>query len=211
MIFEEDTSGLHEMFVNFDKWCLESGMLHLNENGYTPAQYVKDYAEFLARTREAISSMAFSIQLTEPASPRYGGGKTELLTDRLVGETDYRYNWLGFEGNDMQATLMVSDSGMTFVSDISVSFLQDQASWIFLPEKVIIEFSPDGDIFLPMEEVTLETVPDSKKKFHTVRATFSPTAAKAIRVTAVNRKVCPEWHTCNGNPCWIFADEITVR
>ncbi|MCC7466453.1 MAG: DUF4838 domain-containing protein [Saprospiraceae bacterium] len=212
MILGQDTSGLHKSLVNFEKWSQESGMLHLNENGYTPARYVQDYKAFVKRSKEASNTLAASIQLTEPASPKYGGGKPEVLTDLLVGETDYRYNWLGFEGNDLQATLDVSGGiGMTFVSDVSVSFLQDQASWVFFPEKVTFEFSPDGENFFPLKEVVLETVPDEKKRFQTVRPDFSPIAARAIRVTAVNRKVCPEWHTCNGNPCWIFADEITVK
>jgi hypothetical protein len=212
MILDQDTSGLQKSLANFEKWSQESGMLHLNENGYTPARYVQDFKTFVKRSKEVSNTLAVSIKLTEPASPKYNGGKPEALTDLLVGETDYRYNWLVFEGNDLQATLDVSGGmGMAFVSSISVSFLQDQASWVFLPEKVIFEFSPDGENFFPLKEVALETVPDEKKTFQTVSPDFSPTAAVAIRVTAINRKVCPEWHTCNGNPCWIFADEITVK
>jgi hypothetical protein len=211
MMFRYDTSGLHEMFNSFEQWCSEAGMKHLNENRYTPAQYVKDFRMFLARTRAAAESIAHSVQLTEPASPQYAKGNAEVLTDQLVGETDYRYNWIGFQGNDLQATVQVSDSGMTFISDITISFLQDQASWVFLPEKVVFEISPDGESFFPVKEEIIPTVPDDTKRYQTVKARFDTTAAKAIRVTAVNRKVCPDWHTCNGNPCWIFADEITVK
>ncbi|HLP95113.1 MAG TPA: DUF4838 domain-containing protein [Saprospiraceae bacterium] len=212
MMFRFDTSGLHDMFTNFEKWCSEAGMLHMNENGYTPAQYVWDYRSFLTRIRQASESLALSVQLTEPASNQYAGGKAGVLTDRLVGETDYRYNWIGFNGNDMQATLQVADTaGMPFVSNITVSFLQDQPSWVLLPEKVIFELSVDGENFFPIKEETLETTPSDQKRFQTVKATFNPTTARAVRVTAINRKVCPEWHTCNGNPCWIFADEITVK
>ncbi|MBL7807487.1 MAG: hypothetical protein JNN28_06730 [Saprospiraceae bacterium] len=212
MMFRFDTSGLHDMFSNFEKWCTEAGLLHMNENGYTPAQFVRDYRSFLVRNSEASQSLALDVQLTEPASPQYAGGRTNVLTDRLVGETDYRYNWIGFNGKDMQATILVADStGMPFVSDITVSFLQDQSSWVFLPEKVVFELSVDGEIFFPVKEEVLETIPSNEKRFQTVKATIKPTTARAVRVTAINRKVCPAWHTCNGNPCWIFADEITVK
>jgi len=32
-----------------------------------------------------------------------------------------------------------------------------------------------------------------------------------VKVEALNRKACPDWHTGHGGASWIFADEIIVR
>jgi hypothetical protein len=35
--------------------------------------------------------------------------------------------------------------------------------------------------------------------------------AKHIKVTAKNRRTCPEWHPGSGKKAWLFADEIIVE
>jgi hypothetical protein len=32
-----------------------------------------------------------------------------------------------------------------------------------------------------------------------------------IKIVAVNRGPCPDWHLGAGNPTWIFADEIDFK
>ncbi len=213
MILLVDSDGFNETLTEFENICARNNLKHLNENGYTPAQYVKDFKDFLARRRDALLSKSQAVKLELPASPKYAQGNPSELSNKLIGETDYRYNWLGFEGEDMKATVSLSDTADNFdnyCSTIQVSFLQDQASWVFYPEKVAIEISTDGKDFKTIHEETITILPDDKKAFRSVVAKFSPTKVRAVRVTAINQKTCPAWHTCNGNPSWIFADEIMV-
>ena len=98
-------------------------------------------------------------------------------------------------------------------------FLARRGFWVFFPEKVVFEISENGVDFQKIHEERIEVVPDGKKAIRTVRATLvvAPPVVAAknpiryVRVTATNIKTCPAWHPCNGNPCWIFADEIIVR
>lgn len=198
-----------EAFQIFVDDCKTAGFETLHENRYSPQQYVDDFIAFLEKERRAVASKAVAPVLTTPASPSYAGGNPDELTNKRVGELDYRFNWLGFQGADLQATVQVNGDS---VSSIEVSFLQDQQSWVFFPEKVTVEVSENGTDFKVVHEEPVEILPDGKKAIRTVRADV-PTGSRvqSVRLTAVNIKTCPPWHTCNGNPCWIFADEIVVR
>ena len=37
------------------------------------------------------------------------------------------------------------------------------------------------------------------------------TKARYIKVIAKNQGVCPDWHVGEGQPAWIFADEIVIE
>jgi hypothetical protein len=203
-----NTTLVQDMLSGFVQICHEAGFKHLNENGYTPEQYLQDYKAYIKKALEAQESKATAVTLTNAASPTYAKGDPLELTNKLIGETDYRCNWLGFEGKDLQATVKVQ--GET-ASSIEVSFLQDQASWVFLPEKVILEISADGLHFQTVHEAKIELVPDGKKAVRSISTIFLSQPVRFVRVTAISPKTCPAWHTCNGNACWIFADEVMVR
>jgi hypothetical protein len=195
-------------FQSFAENCRAVGFESLHEMGYSPEQYVDDFVTFLEKGRVALRSTAFAPVLDTPASPTYAKGNANELTNGCVGETDYRYNWLGFQGADLKATVQMKTDSITH---IAVSFLQDQQSWVFFPERVVFEISENGVFFQKVQEETLVIRQDGKKAVKTVEIRFSaPRAAKFVRVTGVNVKTCPAWHSCNGNPCWIFADEIVV-
>ncbi len=198
-----------EAFQLFIDDCKIAGIRNLHERRYSPEQYVDDFIAFLEKQRTAVQSIASEPVLTTPASPTYAKGDPGELTNRRVGELDYRYNWLGFQGTDLQATVRLSRDSC---SAISVSFLQDQQSWVFFPEKVVFEISSNGLYYQRVLEESIATEPSGEKAIRTVSVSLPDRqAAKYVRVTAFNIRTCPAWHTCNGNPCWIFADEIVVK
>jgi hexosaminidase len=93
-----------------------------------------------------------------------------------------------------------------------VAFLQDQASWIFLPASVTVEISTDGKKFETVRQESIQITPDGKKSLRTILVQLdAPRPARYVRIRAVNLKKCPAWHPGNGNPCWIFADEIIAE
>ncbi len=195
-------------FQVFENDCKTAGFTTLHEMNYPPARYVEDFVAFLEKQRRAIKSAAHSPVLTYPASATYARGNPGELTNRRIGETDYRYNWLGFQGTDLQASVQLKSGSCSF---IGVSFLQDQASWVFFPEKVIFEISGDGVSFQKVHEESIPLKQDGAKAVKTVETRLDVAQpARFVRVTAVNARTCPPWHTCNGNPCWIFADEIVA-
>ncbi|MCC7503751.1 MAG: DUF4838 domain-containing protein [Saprospiraceae bacterium] len=203
-----DTANLAHTMKVFVEACDRVGFRNLHENGYSPQQYALDYMAYIRKTLAVSESRSGAVTLRHPASPTYAGGRAEELANRRIGETDYRFNWLGFQGQDMVATASVTGDSVRIVQ---VSFLQDQQSWVFFPEAVQIEISNDGVDFQTVHREQIVLQPDGKKAVRTVAVDLGATRpARFVRVTAMNAKVCPDWHGCNGNPCWIFADEIVV-
>lgn len=192
----------------FTEGCAHAGIRNLHEGGYSPEQYRLDYLAFMDNMRRASKSRTTTIHLSVPASRAYEKGNPAELVNRLTGETDYRFNWLGFQGNDLQATLQLSADTCSL---ISVSFLQDQQSWVFFPEKVVFETSDDGEHFQPVHEEKIDVKADGKKSIRRVETSFPARPVRSVRITAISLKACPPWHSCTGNPCWIFADEIVVK
>ncbi len=202
-----------EILPNFISGLKATGHLHLHERGYTADQYEADYRKFLEEGRvvHLFSKKNAEIRFEFPPSPKYEKGRPDVLTDTKRGTDDYNYNWLGFEGTDMAVTLSLPDDELPLARSVSVQFLQDQQSWVFFPQEVTIEISEDGRQFQPVHTEKLAIVADGGKAIRRVEAVFEPAAVRAVRVRAVNQKICPSWHPCVGNPCWIFADEIVVR
>jgi hexosaminidase len=151
-----------------------------------------------------------SVRYFKPYSYRYTAGGDGALTDGLRGTTNHRDGgWQGYLGNDME---VIIDLGkVDSIMSVSTAFLQVSASWIFMPDTVIISLSQDGKRFHSINEIRND-IP--KKTDRPVIKQFSQgfpkTRARYIKVRAVNPGVCPPWHEGAGEPCWLFVDEIVV-
>jgi hypothetical protein len=201
--------GWVSMLQAFADGCKEAGISTLHENNYPPEQFLQDYTAFMQKQKSAGRSVAYNPVLTTAASPKYAKGDPEELVNRRVGETDYRYNWLGFEGTDLEVTVQLRRDSF---NRVIVAFLQDQSSWVFFPKQVKLEVSADGKKFEPLHEESIRIVQDGQKSIRTVVLNLdAPRKARYLRVKANNLKKCPDWHPGNGNPCWIFVDEVVVE
>jgi hypothetical protein len=198
----------------FTEACKSVGVTHLNESGETPIQYEKAITEYLKQGRlchlASCRNYKSTVTLREKASPKYQNGDAQTLADSRTGDTDYHYNWLGFEGTDLQATIDLS--AVKDIHVLDVRFLQDQQSWVFYPQKVILEISNNGVEYQKILEKDVKIEADAQKSILPVRAVLpTGTQARYVRLTGVNQKTCPGWHPGNGNAAWIFADEVIVR
>lgn len=153
----------------------------------------------------------WKISVKNPYSSQYTGGGEMGLADGQKGGTNFRTgSWQGYQGCDFEATIDMGD--MTKIKGISVTFLQDQRSWIFMPEKVEFLISGDGSNFRSIAEIGNDT--DEKLPDAVIQA-FTKSDLKLegryIKVFAKNRGICPDWHVGAGDKAWIFVDEITIE
>jgi hypothetical protein len=194
----------------FTERCKQAGIKRLNEKGLTPEEYRESIAEIFDSGLVEHKAFDKKVELRFPASHRYPAGGPAALTNGLRGGADHYCNWLGFEGTDMEAVIDLERSET--ITRVSVDFMQDARSWIFLPEKVIVSVSEDGAAFVEAAVITnvepLETGGVIKRTF---AADLPKIAARYVRVHAVNIKACPGWHRGAGGKAWIFADEIIVE
>ncbi len=100
---------------------------------------------------------------------------------------------------------------LNIVIKVKIGFLQDNNSWIFLPENVQFSFSENGKDFsknmVVPSDVALEEEGSILKDFEI--EINKP--IRFIKIIGTNIGNCPEWHKGAGNKCWIFADEIVIE
>ncbi len=143
-----------------------------------------------------------SIGIT-PAPKKYPGNGWKTLCDRILGDANFRQNWLGFEGRNIELELFFTKKRP--VSHIMVGLLRQQNAWIFLPSTIEVydkkgklvanQALPDESLELPdsMEIICVE-LPKHRHKYLKI---------KLIALTSL-----PAWHPGTGNAGWIFSDEI---
>lgn len=151
-----------------------------------------------------------SISLTHPPSPKYPGSGPESLINGRLGSRDFHDpEWLGFEATDLEALI---DLGSTrSIKKVTCHFLQEQGSWIFLPGKVEIALSKEGNDYHELSEAELPLAEDYLSKVEAVTFPVTEAEVRYIRVKAWNRGTCPEWHAGAGGKAWLFCDEIVVE
>ncbi|MBK7107020.1 MAG: sulfatase-like hydrolase/transferase [Ignavibacteriae bacterium] len=151
-----------------------------------------------------------SIELKNPASEKFAQGNKLILVDGNSGSLDNNDgNWLGFEGTDFEAILNLGKQ--TFINLISISFLQNQMSWIFLPFEIKFSVSDNGNNFTEIHHEKNDTL----SSLDIFAKSFSKKGVnrkvRFIKINAPNIKECPSWHRGKGGKAWLFVDEIIVN
>ncbi len=201
--------ALEALLETFIERCRRAGIPRLWEHGTSPEEYDASTRRFLGQSLTPHLARQRPVALARPASPKYHNGEAAALTDGLKGWEDWHAHWLGFEGEDMEATIDLGS--LQNVTRVETDFLQDINSWVFMPLTVTCSLSADGREFRSIGEV-VNTV--SPEQWGMIIAPFdfecAPTRARYVKVQAVSVKTCPAWHKGSGGPAWIFIDEITV-
>jgi len=194
----------------FVERCKAAGIPALWERGTSPDEYYASTRRFLDGSTASHAARGKGVTLAVPASPKYLGGDISALTDGIKGWDDYHMHWLGFEGEDMEATIDLG--AVRDVSSIDTDFLQDIESWIFMPLSVELSVSEDGRRYRAVGAVQ-NAIPAEKSGavIEPFAVRFEPVRTRFVRVRAVNMKACPAWHKGAGGKAWIFIDEIVVR
>ncbi|MAQ88148.1 MAG: beta-N-acetylhexosaminidase [Candidatus Marinimicrobia bacterium] len=152
-----------------------------------------------------------SVQYNTKYSDRYSGSGPLTLVDGLTGTIAHNDNyWQGWKGQNIDVTIDLDD--IKNISKVSVGFLESHGSWIFLPTHVIVSFSTDGLSFGGESEIRINDGenggPANRIDCESIDLNLS---ARYVRVRAINRGGCPEWHPGAGSKTWLFSDEIIVE
>jgi len=145
-------------------------------------------------------------------SENYTGGGDQGLLNGINGSIHYRDgNWQGFSGVDFEVVIDLGSA--TDISSISVGFMQNMTTWIFLPSSIkfyVSESDPENFVeagsFLnavPMEEKEAMVKNFSKN--------LSGINARYVKIHAKNPGPCPDWHPGAGGPSWVFVDEVVIN
>ncbi|WP_299523241.1 GH92 family glycosyl hydrolase [Winogradskyella sp.] len=154
------------------------------------------------------------IKLETEYANQYNAGGNDALIDGILGTKDFRTGtWQGYHDTDVIATVDLGD--ISVLKNVSINFLEDQRSWIFLPNQVECLFSVNGKDFKSIEKIKINNTIASDES--TIR-TFSfeiPSYHKIRYIKVIAKKLgeLPEWHLGykHDGRSWIFVDEISIK
>ena len=149
-----------------------------------------------------------AVSLAQAPSIQYPGEGAATLVNGRVGSRDFHDGqWLGFEGEDLEAVIDLGSSKT--VQQVSAHFLRNQASWIFLPQGIEVSVSSDGTVWALAGTASVAQKQDMATAVEAVSVPVGK-AIRYIKVRARNIGRCPAWHVGAGGRAWLFCDEIVV-
>lgn len=144
------------------------------------------------------------------ANEKYSSDKKNILHDAIGGIPKLNDgNWLGY--NKDSAVITVELKNRSKVKKILLGFLQDQGSWIFLPEKIrVFAFNEATKKYSLLSQRNFRDIAAAKKYLQVEIAATQPIITKQLRIVLHPLKKIPEWHDGKGSVAWLFVDEINV-
>ena len=155
-----------------------------------------------------------STTFVNPPAERYGKDADIALMDGKKGAPgDWHNDWLGFEGDDMEATIELAVP--TDISMVKVGICHEPNDWVAWPKGVLVCFSKDGKEFTEwrIAELPVYDLPDPMAGMGRVeaRALVNEKQAKFVKVKVQNQGTLPQWHPYAGQKAWIMVDEVEIE
>jgi hypothetical protein len=205
---QEEVSALLE---NFKTRTADANITLMNEMGLRVTEYCDFYEQTLSVA--ALPNLARNKKVELLTKPKkYADEDPQALTDGAFGGSSFYANWLGFEGNNLEAVIDLDDAQE--VSSISTTFLQVTNHIVFFPSKVSYFASTDGSDYKLLGSVENQRTLSKDSKINDMQnfnIEVGPTKLRYIKIIGENLKVAPVWHHAAGLPSWIFADEVIVN
>ncbi|QNA42703.1 chitobiase/beta-hexosaminidase C-terminal domain-containing protein [Lacibacter sediminis] len=170
---------------------------------FLPSETV--YVEFI-KTGKVIQQISF----TTP-HPKYTTNNKNLLNDHIGGNTSFSSGaWLGYDCDTVEIDIELKKNET--INGVLVDILQNESSWIFLPEQVILYYYDEAKkSYLPLGKETFSSERPSQKQID-AREIIPKITVKAnkLKLILYPLKKIPAWHPGKDNHAWLFIDEIQV-
>ena len=162
------------------------------------AQFIKDGKE--------IKQVSFS-----KPNEYYAKSNPDILYDNTGGILNYRSGgWLGYDSDTV--IISVDLKKKETINTVLISLLQDENSWIFLPEQILVYYYNDKQkAFVPAgKETFVHENPGPKQNQMREIIPSQKIKTDKLRLVLFPLKKIPDWHQGKGNHGWLFIDEIKV-
>lgn len=141
---------------------------------------------------------------------QYSANGAISLTDGTRGDrNNVKKDWLGFLGGDADFVLDLGE--VKQIDNVSYGFLNNPGNWIFLPTSVEVTLSEDGVTYFPSAGMKPNMLTPTDPANVTYSIVRMGQKARYIRMIAKNIGVCPKGHWGEGQPAWLFMDEVMVN
>lgn len=201
---------IRTMIDPFVDLCIRQGVTRVKEWNVTPEAYRSAMYRLFYQGRNEHLAYGKPVKFLSPDMSLIRPEEREMLTDGIRASHDTEYNWLDFQGSDLDAVIDLGENKK--VQHIECAFYQ-LAAWLsIIPEKVEFFVSGDGEKFDSVGTVD-NTLPidqyDSYQRDFIVD--FESRDARFVRVVAHTIGNTPEWHPGSGQPARMHIDEIVVE
>ncbi|MGZ8524069.1 MAG: FN3 associated domain-containing protein [Chitinophagaceae bacterium] len=172
-------------------------------NNFLPSETVS--ATFV-KNGKAIQQIKYS-----KPNESYANSKADILHDNIGGITTYRSgDWLGYDNDTVTITIQLKKKEP--INMVLISLLQDENSWIFLPEQLsVYSYDDKTKTFLATgKEEFAHNNPGTKQINLREIAPTQKIKTDKLKLVLLPLKKIPEWHPGKGNHGWLFIDEIKV-
>jgi hypothetical protein len=150
------------------------------------------------------------IQFSKP-NEAYANAKPTILNDNVGGIVNYRSGtWLGYDNDTVKITVDLVKKEK--INSVLINLLQDQNSWIFMPQAVFVYYYDDVQKkYLTAGKQTFSSdEPGAKQCVAQEIRPSTPINAQKLKLVLLPIKKIPDWHNGKGNHGWLFIDEIKV-
>ena len=194
---------------DFNTTCKSASVLYVNESRLLPKAYYEGSMRLL--DIDVKGNYAFRKKVTSDAipSPDNSNGDLSILTNGAKGASDYKVQWLGWQGTDVN--LLLDLERPVNAAYIAISSLWDPNSWTLHPASISCLVSNNGKDFTSIGKIVTE---GDQKQEETSRVYKFKAPGSAIRFVKLEVKgtvVLPGWHASAGRKSWVFIDEIVVH
>jgi hexosaminidase len=150
-----------------------------------------------------------------PPAERYSANANVALMDGKKGVVgDYYWqNWLGFNGDDMEAVIELKEP--VDVNMVKIGVAHKPEGWVVWPKGAWVAFSKDGKKYTEWypTEFPMFNKPDPMTSLGRVeaRAKVDVKKVKFLKVKVENQGILPKWHPNAGEKAWIMVDEVRIE
>ncbi|MHC1705324.1 MAG: DUF4838 domain-containing protein [Tenuifilaceae bacterium] len=201
-----------EILNDFYSTASKFGPSILHETKNPPDEYRRKMMDYFKNGIVEHFAVGKTILLEKNYAPQYSADGPNSLIDGVHGTEDYQVLWQGWQGDDVIATIDLKENKT--ISNIEVTCLDDNQSWIFAPNEIIVELSEDGKTYY--QNTTFQNLNAGAKidkqivKFDIPINTTNKASGRFLKIIIKNIGKVPVWRGVDGY-AWVFIDEIVVK
>ena len=150
-----------------------------------------------------------SVDLVHLPSKQYNQAGNNAWVNGVIG-SNTRFNdneWLGWNGKDFSG--IIHFNKVEKINAISIRFFNAPSSWVYMPAKVKVFTSMDGQNFL--EVGSQQNFDIQKQGVQTIAFSINNQEVKHLKIVADNFGVIPKGKPGEGSPAWLFVDEVQIH
>ena len=152
-----------------------------------------------------------SVEQPVPDESFQGNGAKTLYDDQGGIADMHSRNFFGYRQDSV--VIVVALEKPQPVQSILLDFLQDEGSWIFLPQEVEVFFydnkKEEFDLWTKKDFLADSLVKGSSTVF-TILTSGQKIVTDKIKIMLRPLLSIPAWHSAKGKQAWLFIDEIKI-